>query len=106
LYSTVCARASVKAVFICFCEWPSVNVNRINLVQEPARLTQDRSSSSMRVSAIISNKFNHRSTNNGLGSTASAPRGGDIGDKEREVRAGRSQGSRPSGHARTKEEAR
>jgi len=52
------------------------------------------------------NKLNHRSTNTGLGSTTGAPRGGDIGDKEREVRAGRSQGSRPSGHARTNEEAR
>jgi len=51
------------------------------------------------------NKLNHRSTNTGLGSTTSAPRGGDIKDKEREVRAGRNQGSRPSGHARTKEEA-
>jgi len=47
-------------------------------------------------------KLNHKSTNTGLGSTRSAPRGGDIGDKEREVRTGRSQGSRPSGHARTK----
>jgi len=37
------------------------------------------------------NKLNHRSTNTGLGSTTSAPRGGDIKDKEREVRAGRSQ---------------
>ena len=42
------------------------------------------------------NKLDHRSTNTGLGSTTSAPRGGDIKDKEREVRAGRSQGSRPS----------
>jgi len=54
---------------------------------------------------IFLNKLNHRSTNTGLGSTTSAPRGGDIGDEEREVRAGRSQGSRPSRHARTKEEA-
>jgi len=46
--------------------------------------------------------LNHRSTNTGLGITTSAPRGGDIKDKEREVRTGRSQGSRPSGHARTK----
>ena len=52
------------------------------------------------------NQLNNRSTNTGLVSTTSAPRGGDIKDKEREVRAGRSQGSRPSGHARTKEEAR
>jgi len=57
-------------------------------------------------SEVILNKLNHRSTNTGLGSTTSAPRGGDIEDKEREVRAGRSQGSRPSGHSRTKEEAR
>jgi len=42
-------------------------------------------------------KLNHISTNTGVGSTTSAPRGGDIKDKEREVRAGRSQGSRPSG---------
>jgi len=40
-------------------------------------------------------KLVHKSTNTGLGSTTSAPRGEDIGDKEREVRAGRSQGSRP-----------
>jgi len=58
------------------------------------------------VYAYILNQLNHRTTNTGLGSTTSAPRGGDIGDKEREVRAGRSQGSRPSGHARTTEEAR
>jgi len=51
-------------------------------------------------------KLVHKSTNTGLGSTTSAPRGGDIGDKEREVRAGRSQGSRPSSHARTKKEAK
>ena len=42
------------------------------------------------------NKLNHRSTNTGLGSTTSVPRGGDITDKKREVRAGRRQGSRPA----------
>ena len=42
------------------------------------------------------NKLNHRSTNTGLGSTTSAPRGGDINDKEREVRAGRSIWFHPS----------
>ena len=45
------------------------------------------------------NKLVHKSTNTGLGSTTSAPRDGDIEDKEREVRAGRfagrSQGSGP-----------
>ena len=41
-------------------------------------------------SEVILYKLNHRSTNTGLGSTTSAPRGGDIEDKEREVRAGRS----------------
>jgi len=35
-------------------------------------------------------KLVHKSTKTGLGITTSAPRGGDIGDKEREVRAGRS----------------
>jgi len=44
-------------------------------------------------------KLNHRSTNTGLGTTTRAPRGGDITDNKREVRAGRRQGSRPSGHA-------
>jgi len=34
-------------------------------------------------------KLVHRSTNTGLGSTTSAPRGGDIEDIEREVGAGR-----------------
>ena len=55
---------------------------------------------------LFLNKLNHRSTNTDLVSTTSAPRGGDITDKKREVRAGRRQGSRPSGHARTKDEAR
>jgi len=54
---------------------------------------------------LFLNKLNHRCTNTGLGSTTSAPRGFDIKDKERQVRAGRSQSSRPSGHAITKEEA-
>jgi len=43
------------------------------------------------------NKLVHKSTSTGLGSTTSAPRGGGIEDTEREVWAGRSQGSRPSG---------
>jgi len=30
----------------------------------------------------VLNKLNHRSTNTGLGSTTSAPRGGDITDKK------------------------
>jgi len=55
---------------------------------------------------LFFNNLVHRSTNTGLGSTTSAPRGGDTEDNEQEVRTGRSQGSRPSGHARTKEEAR
>ena len=47
----------------------------------------------------------HTKHNTGVGSTTSAPRGGDIQDKEG-VWAGRSQGSGPSGYGRTKEEAR
>ena len=58
------------------------------------------------VNRFFSYKLVHRSTNTGLGSTTSAPRGGDIKDKEQKMRTGRSQGSRPSGHERTKEEAR
>jgi len=44
---------------------------------------------------IYINKLVHMSFNTGLGSTTSAPRGRDIEDHIREVRAGRSQGSRP-----------
>jgi len=55
---------------------------------------------------ILSTRLAHKSTNTCLGSTSSAPRGGDIEDKEREARTGRRQGSRPSGYARGKEEAR
>jgi len=42
-----------------------------------------------RAFVLVLNKLVHRSTNTDLGSTTSAPRGGDIQDKEREVRAGR-----------------
>jgi len=34
---------------------------------------------------FVSNKLVHKSTNTGLSSTTSAPRGGDIEDKERGV---------------------
>ena len=78
----------------------------MRLVPGGRLLRNDAHGQGSKTIAYFFNKLNHRSTNTGLGSTTSAPRGGDITDKNREVRAGRRQGSRPSGHARTKEEAR
>ena len=112
----VCVCVSVSGVLfsvgVCVCD-VLISSCKSTILRQPLGLTRLRQVLSGLTPGcaalylfIFENKLNHRSTNTGLGSTTSAPRGGDIGDKEREVRAGRSQGSRPSGRARTKEEAR
>jgi len=55
------------------------------------------------VRVLFSSKLVHKSTNTDLGNTTSTPRGRDIKDKERKVRAGKSQSKRAKGVREPKE---
>jgi len=89
IYIYVCVCVCVCTFYLFTCSCSHMRIEPRPLVIGPSQVRS--------IHIFIRIKRVHKSTNTGLGSTTSAPRGGDVGGKEREVRAGRSQGRQKPG---------